>query len=155
MFVDACPTMTHCLTTILIEIRTFLVLFWYIFIYCRREHRLTDAIVPKKRYSMTTKIPYQIIYIRDIVGVSDDICKNNLRMPINTFQRLCFLLENVGGLGLNKHVSVEEQVAIFLSILSHHKKNVNLQTDFKQSATPLAYISIVCWPRSLNCTPYL
>lgn len=104
---------------------------------------------------MTTKIPYQINHIRDIVGVSDDICKNNLRMPINTFQRLCFLLENVGGLGPNKHVSVEEQVAMFLSILSHHKKNVNLQTDFKQSATPLAYISIVCWPRSLNCTPYL
>lgn len=121
------------LATILIEIRIFVVMFWFLYIHSRRRHLLPNFGSRKTRYSMTTKTPYQINHIRDIIGVSDDICRNNLRMPINTFQRLCFLLENVGGLSPNKHITVEEQVVMFLSIISHHKKNVTIQTDFKRS----------------------
>lgn len=54
-------------------------------------------------------------------------------MHMHAFKCLCFLLENVCGLRPNKHVSIEEQVVMLLSILSHHKKSVTLQTDFKRS----------------------
>lgn len=54
-------------------------------------------------------------------------------MAINSFKRLCFLLENLGGLSSTKHVSVYEQVMMFLTVLSHQKQNVTLQTDFKRS----------------------
>lgn len=54
-------------------------------------------------------------------------------MHMHAFKCLCFLLENVFGLRPNKHVSIEEQVVMLLSILSRHKKSVTLQTDFKRS----------------------
>lgn len=117
------------------EIRIFLIIFLRMYISYRRRlhHRLSNVRRRNHRYSITSRVPYQISHIRDIVGVNDDICRNNLRMPINSFKRLCFLLENLGGLYETKHVSVYEQVMMFLSILSHHKKNVTLQTDFKRS----------------------
>lgn len=121
------------LNTILIQIRIFVILIWYMYMTFLRHHQLSREQRANKRYSMTSKVPYQINHIRDLVGISDEICRHNLRMPRSAFHRLCFLLENVSGLRPNKSVSVEEQVAMFLSILAHHKKNVTLQTDFKRS----------------------
>ncbi|KAG8371194.1 hypothetical protein BUALT_Bualt13G0061700 [Buddleja alternifolia] len=54
-------------------------------------------------------------------------------MSRNAFGRLCLQLENVGGLSNTNNVQVSEQVAIFLTILAHHKKNRVLQTNFKRS----------------------
>lgn len=118
----------------LMEIRIFLILWlrMYIF-YCRRHRCISSARRRNNRHSITSRVPHQISHIHNIVGVSDDICRNNIRMPINSFKRLCFLLENLGGLCITKHVSVYEQVMMFLTVLSHHKKNVTLQTDFKWS----------------------
>ncbi|KAF7842198.1 myb/SANT-like domain, Harbinger transposase-derived nuclease domain protein [Senna tora] len=37
-----------------------------------------------------------------------------------TFDRLCAMLDNIGGLRPTRNMLVDEQVAIFLHILSHH-----------------------------------
>ncbi|KAI3465264.1 hypothetical protein Pfo_021927 [Paulownia fortunei] len=56
-----------------------------------------------------------------------------MRMDRNTFTRLCFLLENVGGLVHIRHIQISEQVVIFLTILAHHKKNRVVKFTFKRS----------------------
>lgn len=80
------------------EMRIFLILFvrWFISyrrLRRRRRRRLSNGRSFRNRFSITSKVPQQINHIRDLVGVSDDICRNNLRMPINSFKRLYFLLE--------------------------------------------------------------
>ncbi|GFP94504.1 hypothetical protein PHJA_001594800 [Phtheirospermum japonicum] len=42
-------------------------------------------------------------------------------MDRNAFGRLCYLLEHVDDLIPSRNVLVSKQVAIFLSVLSHHK----------------------------------
>ncbi|KAK4394008.1 hypothetical protein Sango_1871600 [Sesamum angolense] len=54
-------------------------------------------------------------------------------MSRNAFGRLCQLLETAGGLRGTRHVSVIEQVAIFLSVIAHHKKNYVTKHDFIRS----------------------
>ncbi|KAL0404394.1 UNVERIFIED_CONTAM: hypothetical protein Sradi_2080200 [Sesamum radiatum] len=54
-------------------------------------------------------------------------------MDRNTFGRLCYLLKHAGGLFPTKHLSVPEQVTIFLSVVSHHKKNCVVKYDFIRS----------------------
>ncbi|KAG8363368.1 hypothetical protein BUALT_Bualt19G0015100 [Buddleja alternifolia] len=71
--------------------------------------------------------------MHDLISFTNDACKNNLRLDRNTFGRLCFLLQNVGGLVPTRNVQIPEQVAIFLSILAHHKKNMIVKFDFKRS----------------------
>ncbi|KAL8516020.1 hypothetical protein ACS0TY_014624 [Phlomoides rotata] len=50
------------------------------------------------RFSLIDKMPAQISHMRDLVDVSDDDCKDQLRMDKVTFNRLCQLLQNFGGL---------------------------------------------------------
>ncbi|KAL1550242.1 hypothetical protein AAHA92_18235 [Salvia divinorum] len=54
-------------------------------------------------------------------------------MDHNTFGRLRILLRGTGDLVDGNFVSVEEQVAIFLGILAHHKKNRVVRFDFWRS----------------------
>ncbi|KAK6132317.1 hypothetical protein DH2020_033941 [Rehmannia glutinosa] len=54
-------------------------------------------------------------------------------MDRNAFSRLCFLLENVGGLVRTRNVQFTEQVAIFLTVLAHHEKHRVVQFHFKRS----------------------
>ncbi|RYR02112.1 hypothetical protein Ahy_B06g080940 [Arachis hypogaea] len=65
-----------------------------------------------------------------IVGEGDMNCIWELRMNTNTFANLCELLQVHGGLTEDGHVSLPEQVATFLIILAHHKKNRSLQVRF-------------------------
>ncbi|KAG8390589.1 hypothetical protein BUALT_Bualt01G0099300 [Buddleja alternifolia] len=53
--------------------------------------------------------------MHDLVNFTDETCINNLRMSRNAFGRLCYLLENNGGLVNTRNVTVCEQVAIFLT----------------------------------------
>ncbi|KAG6390570.1 hypothetical protein SASPL_148308 [Salvia splendens] len=69
-----------------------------------------------------------------LVRVSDRSCIDNLRMDRNTFGRLCRILRDRAGLIDQKFVTVEEQVAIFLSILAHHKKTRVVGHDFMRSS---------------------
>ncbi|XP_057793629.1 uncharacterized protein LOC131010223 [Salvia miltiorrhiza] len=84
-------------------------------------------------FSMIERIPDQNRHMNRLVGVSDVDCLANLRMDRNTFGRLCTLLRESGGLSDGRHIRVEEQVAMFLSVLAHHKKNRVVRFDFWRS----------------------
>lgn len=81
----------------------------------RRRRHLT------RHYSLLRRVPAQVRHMNRLVSVSDIDCLVNLRMDRNTFGRLCILLKEVGSLKNGRYVFVEEQVAMFLGILAHHK----------------------------------
>ncbi|KAH6828591.1 hypothetical protein C2S53_006589 [Perilla frutescens var. hirtella] len=65
-------------------------------------------------------------------------------MSRNAFSRLCYLMEHIGGLVHSRYVSVEEKVAMFLSIVAHHKKNRIVKYDFTRSGQTVSkYIHMV------------
>ncbi|KAL0383143.1 UNVERIFIED_CONTAM: hypothetical protein Scaly_0601600 [Sesamum calycinum] len=68
-----------------------------------------------------------------LVSLSNASCLRNLRIERNAFGRLCHLLEHSGGMSNTKHVTVVEQVAMFLSVIAHHKKNCAVKHDFLKS----------------------
>lgn len=56
-----------------------------------------------------------------------------MRMNRNAFGRLCYLVRHVNGLVDSRYICVEEKVAMFLSILAHHKKNRIIGHDYLRS----------------------
>ncbi|KAL8496029.1 hypothetical protein ACS0TY_019951 [Phlomoides rotata] len=85
------------------------------------------------RFSILDRIPSQSRQMNELVGISDEVCKNNLRMDRNSFQQLCYLLHDIGGLRNSRYVKLQEKVAVFLSILAHLSKNRSLKYQFKRS----------------------
>ena len=81
-----------------------------------------DARRIRRKFSRLQRIPTQVHRFTRLAKVSDRDCVDNLRMDRNCFGRLCILLRERGGLEDGKYVLVEEQVAMFLCVLSHHKK---------------------------------
>ncbi|KAG8382410.1 hypothetical protein BUALT_Bualt05G0074400 [Buddleja alternifolia] len=98
----------------------------------RKPHRCAQVLT-MPTYSMKFKIQKQLEHMHDLVSLNDETCIDNLRMSRNALGRLCYKLENVGGLENTKNVTVSEQVAIFLTVLAHHKKNCIVKHDFKRS----------------------
>lgn len=102
----------------------------------------TNNIAPS--YSMIGRMLTQLKHMERLIGVSNVDCMSNLRVDRNTFGRLCLLLHDVGGVKDNKYVTVEEQVALFLGVLAHHKKNRVVGFDFWRSGETISkYIHIV------------
>ncbi|KAL0342629.1 UNVERIFIED_CONTAM: hypothetical protein Scaly_1925500 [Sesamum calycinum] len=105
--------------------------------WCSGLVRLKEYIGRKRfrrcRYSLTTRMPDQTGRLYRLVSSNDETCLRNLRMDRNAFGRLCYILEQSGGVRPTKNVSVPEQVAMFLSVLSHHKKNCVVKHDFIRS----------------------
>ncbi|XP_042060054.1 uncharacterized protein LOC121804535 [Salvia splendens] len=96
------------------------------------------------RYSLNDRIPRQVQHLNRLLSVSDVDCFVNLRMDRNAFGRLCHLLRDVGGLRSGRYVLLEEQVAIFLGILAHHKKNRPSGFEFKRSGETIShYVHLV------------
>lgn len=85
------------------------------------------------RYNMISRIPAQVAHLQRMINISDADCIENLKMSRNAFSRLCYLLENVGGLTDSRHVRIHEKVAMFLSVLGHHRKNRIVRQDFVRS----------------------
>ncbi|KAG8380837.1 hypothetical protein BUALT_Bualt06G0058000 [Buddleja alternifolia] len=99
--------------------------------YLRRQNRKqSNELV---RYSMSSRIPAQVAHLRRIINISDVDCIENLRMSRDAFSRLCYLLENAGGLTDSRNITVHEKVAMFLSVLGHHRRNRNVKEDFIRS----------------------
>ncbi|XP_057777553.1 uncharacterized protein LOC130996062 [Salvia miltiorrhiza] len=95
-------------------------------------------------YGMLHRIPDQVKYLNRMIDFSDTNCIINLRMDRNTFGRLVQLLRYLGGLKDGRHVTVEEQVAMFLSVLAHHKKNRVVKFNFWRSGQTVShYIHVV------------
>ncbi|KAL8534392.1 hypothetical protein ACS0TY_010420 [Phlomoides rotata] len=87
----------------------------------------------RRKFSIMDRIPAQIQNMSDLVRVSDEDCKNKLRIDRNSFYRLCDLLQNNSGLKPSKYISVYEKVVMFLSILAHHSNNRCVKFQFKRS----------------------
>lgn len=97
-----------------------------------------------KPYNMLDRIPSQVHHLNRLVHLSDSECIVNLRMDRNTFGKLCLLLKQLGGLRDGRYVTVEEQVALFLGILAHHKKNGVVSFDFWRSGQTISnYVHLV------------
>ncbi|KAL8538782.1 hypothetical protein ACS0TY_000698 [Phlomoides rotata] len=102
---------------------------------CNRNNRTRGRVrnVHRRKYTMLDKIPAQMRNMHDLVMVSDDDCKDQLRMDRALFQKLCRLVRTFGGLKSSRNISVEEKVAMFLSILAHYTKNRCVKFRFKRS----------------------
>ncbi|KAL8532950.1 hypothetical protein ACS0TY_009274 [Phlomoides rotata] len=87
----------------------------------------------QRRWCLLDRIPRQIRNMNELVELSDEVCKDMLRMDRLAFSRLCNLLQDLGGLTNSKYVNVQEKVAMFLSILAHHTKNRSIKFQFKRS----------------------
>ncbi|KAL0427779.1 UNVERIFIED_CONTAM: hypothetical protein Slati_2952700 [Sesamum latifolium] len=89
--------------------------------------------VRTRRYMLNSGISDQVRNLHRLVSLSDASCLRNLRMDCNAFGRLCYLLEHSDGLTSTKHVTVFDQVAMFLSVIAHHKKKCIVKHDFLRS----------------------
>ncbi|XP_073119890.1 uncharacterized protein [Henckelia pumila] len=103
---------------------------FYVKFVSRKKSRLHRRGV---RHNDSERINDQISHLHRIIEVGDIQCVVNLRMTRNVFARLCYLLTHVGGLVESRYVRVEEKVAMFLSILAHHKKNRIIGHDYRRS----------------------
>ncbi|KAL8465223.1 hypothetical protein ACS0TY_034648 [Phlomoides rotata] len=78
------------------------------------EKESADIIHHPIRYSLISRVPKQIKNLHNVVGISDVECLNQLRMTRDVFSRLCFVLQNSGGLKASRNTSVGEQVAMIV-----------------------------------------
>lgn len=84
-------------------------------------------------YSLVARISGQIKYLDDALNKKDSSCKNNFRMNRACFEKLCTLLQSVGGLRPSKYVNVSEKIGMFLDIISHHTKNCRISHHYDRS----------------------
>lgn len=70
---------------------------------------------------------------------SDEDCHNLLRMNIEAFDRLVYILKGTGRLHDTIHCNVAEQLAIFLHAIAHNEKNRSLKCYFKRSGATISY----------------
>ncbi|XVF63722.1 hypothetical protein PTKIN_Ptkin09bG0108800 [Pterospermum kingtungense] len=77
-------------------------------------------------------------YVRRLVYDSDESCISQLRMNRAAFFKLCELLENIGGLKSTRNMLIDEQVAMFLYIISHHLKNRVIRHNFQRSGETIS-----------------
>ncbi|CAH9059540.1 unnamed protein product [Cuscuta europaea] len=77
-------------------------------------------------------------YFKRLVNGPESNCISQLRMSHAAFFKLCDMLVTKGGLRPTRHLIVEEQVAIFLLVLSHHHKNRTLILDFQRSGRTIS-----------------
>ncbi|KAL8518369.1 hypothetical protein ACS0TY_009666 [Phlomoides rotata] len=82
-----------------------------------RHNRLNTII----QHTILVQIPGQMRNMHDLVMVNDDDCKDQLRMDRASFHKLCGLVRTIGGLKSSRNITVEEKVAMFLSILAKYR----------------------------------
>ncbi|KAL8497008.1 hypothetical protein ACS0TY_020623 [Phlomoides rotata] len=89
--------------------------------------------VHRRTFTILDRIPAQMKNMSYLCEVSDEDCRDKLRMDRATFDKVCFILQSVCGLKSSRRVCVPEKVAMFLSILAHHTKNRCVKFAFKWS----------------------
>ncbi|PPD91223.1 hypothetical protein GOBAR_DD11842 [Gossypium barbadense] len=72
-------------------------------------------------------------YVKRLVYASDETSIEQVRMNRTAFFKLCEMLESIGGLKSSRFMLVDEQVAMFLHIISHHLKNRVIKHHFRRS----------------------
>lgn len=100
-----------------------LVIYWYV---RKKQHReAIDHSMSSERDRVRDEIMSRI--------VGCERSRNIIRMGPKAFLDLCAMLERHGGLQPTRQVSIEEQVAKSLYVLSHHAKNREVQFWFRRS----------------------
>ncbi|XP_041990655.1 uncharacterized protein LOC121805779 [Salvia splendens] len=109
-------------------------------------HMIFSKVSKKRRraefalaYDILNRVPMQIQRLNRLVGVTDTDCLVNCRMDRNTFGRLCSLFTELGMLRVRRFVGIEEQVAIFLGVIAHHKKNRVVRFDHWRSGNTVSF----------------
>ena len=69
---------------------------------------------------------------------NDESCISQVRMNRLAFFKLCEMLENIKGLRPIKNMTIDEQVAMFLHIISHHLKNRVIRQKFQRSSETIS-----------------
>ncbi|CAM0905270.1 unnamed protein product [Alopecurus aequalis] len=77
-------------------------------------------------------------HLYQLIGESDAVCISELRTDRRTFHILCEMVRDAGGLKASRNTSLEEIVASFLYVLSHHLKNRTIGKFFYQSPEPVS-----------------
>ncbi|KAG8497411.1 hypothetical protein CXB51_008771 [Gossypium anomalum] len=72
-------------------------------------------------------------YVKRLVYASDETCIEQVRMNRTTFFKLCEMLQTLGELKSSRNMLVDEQVAMFSHIISHHLKNRVIKHHFNRS----------------------
>ncbi|KAG8492926.1 hypothetical protein CXB51_010204 [Gossypium anomalum] len=72
-------------------------------------------------------------YVKRLVYASDKTCIEHVRMNRTTFFKLCEMLQTLGKLKSSRNMLVNEQVAMFLHIISHQLKNRVIKHHFNSS----------------------
>ncbi|KAL8504180.1 hypothetical protein ACS0TY_022783 [Phlomoides rotata] len=113
------------------EVNSFVVFMSFGYLFLRR--RTIQSRRLQGNYSLRSKVTRQLDRLHFLINYNDETCKDHIRMNSDCFNRLCFLLQNLGGLSSTRNVSISEQVAIFLTVLSHHTKNRVVKHSFDRS----------------------
>lgn len=69
---------------------------------------------------------------------NDRICREQLRLDIRRFEKLCHVLQTKGELKTTRNVTVKEVVALFLHTLAHDLKNRTMQALFARSGETIS-----------------
>lgn len=80
-----------------------------------------------------------------LIHASDATCIKQLRMSRSVFHKLCTRLKERGLLVDTFHVSVEEQVAIFLYMVGQHHTNASVGFSFWRSGETASMQSCKQW----------
>ncbi|KAL2930537.1 Polyribonucleotide nucleotidyltransferase [Bienertia sinuspersici] len=67
------------------------------------------------------------------------ICREQLRLDIHCFEKLCHVLQTKGGLVTTRNVTVKKIVALFLHILAHDLKNRTIQAIHARSRETVSH----------------
>ncbi|KAL8474487.1 hypothetical protein ACS0TY_031083 [Phlomoides rotata] len=97
------------------------------------EMSARNARILGEHYDLRSKVTRQLDNMHFLVNYNDEMCKDHIRINSNYFNRLCYLLQNLRGLGSTRNVTISEQVSIFFTILSHHTKNRVVKHTFRRS----------------------
>ena len=65
----------------------------------------------------------RVVNMNQMVWMDDTTSINNVRMDRRAFRKLCDMLHIHGGLRPSKNMEMDEMVASFLHVLTHHAKN--------------------------------
>ncbi|PPD99794.1 hypothetical protein GOBAR_DD03200 [Gossypium barbadense] len=79
-------------------------------------------------------------YVKRLVYASDETCIEQVRMNRTAFFKLCEMLESIEGLKSSRNMLVDEQVAMFLHIISHHLKNRVIKHHFRRSGETISRV---------------
>ncbi|XP_077242083.1 uncharacterized protein LOC143882490 [Tasmannia lanceolata] len=105
----------------------------------------TTALVFFQQYydKYLRRAPYENNYFTDREFImravtSDEHCKHLLRMNVRCFGRFVRLLRSTGELKDTIHCNIDEQVAMFLHIVSHNQRNRSIRAFTQRSGSTVS-----------------